>query len=303
MQNQLLDSTLRTHATTSLVAAPLRSSTMLRGGRFALALCVALVAAAGCGDGGTGGDDGPDGGTNNPPNPAGLGPAPVQLGSATDLAGAGSYVLLAKTGITNVTGSVITGGHVGLSPAAASFITGFSLIADSTNVFSTSSSVASPGRVYSSNYATPTPSNLTTAVLAMQAAYTDAASRTTPDFLNLSSGNLGGLTLEPGLYTWGTAVTIPTDVTISGGANDVWIFQISNNLEVTAAKRVVLAGGAQAKNIYWQVAGQVTLHAGAHLEGILLSQTAITLQTTATLHGRAYAQSLIAIDNNAITAP
>ncbi|HXI57637.1 MAG TPA: hypothetical protein VNO55_16340, partial [Polyangia bacterium] len=76
-------------------------------------------------------------GAQDASNTAGLGPAAVNLGAATNLAAAGSYVLLAKTGITNVTGSSITGGHLGISPAAASFITGFSLIADSTNLFAT----------------------------------------------------------------------------------------------------------------------------------------------------------------------
>lgn len=272
------------------------------GGRLA----IALAFAAGCGDDGTaGGADAAavDARVNNPPNPNGLGPAPVDLGEPTDPAAAGSYVLLAKTGITNVTGSLITGGNLGLSPAAASFITGFALIADPTNVFATSASVVAPGRIYASDYAAPTPTNLTTAVLDMQAAYTDAAGRTNPDFLNLASGEIGGETLAPGLYTWGTGVTIPDDVTISGGANDVWIFQISNDLDLSTSTAVILGGGAQAKNIYWQVAGEVTIHANAHFEGIILSQTGVTLQTTASLHGRVLAQSLIAIDDNAITAP
>jgi hypothetical protein len=240
---------------------------------------------------------------NNPPNPAGAGPAPVEVGDSTNLAAPGSYVILAKTAITNVTGSSITGGHLGLSPAASSFITGFALMADPSTQFSTSSSVVSPARVYAASYTVPTPSNLTTAVLAMEAAYTDAAGRTPPDHLDLSSGNLGGLTLAPGLYTWGNTVTIPTDVTLSGGANDVWIFQISDDLDLSAAKQVVLSGGAQAKNIFWQVAGEVTIHADAHFEGVILSKTSITLQTNASLHGRALAQSLVAIDNNVITAP
>ena len=160
-----------------------------------------------------------------------------------------------------------------------------------------------PGRIYASNYTVPTPANLTSAVLNMQAAYTDAAGRTNPDFLNLGSGNIGGQTLVPGLYKWGTGVTIPTDVTIAGGATDVWIFQISNDLDLSTAKNVILSGGAQAKNIYWQIAGSVTIHAGSHFEGVILSKTGITLQTTATLHGRALAQSLVALDNNAVTAP
>jgi len=66
---------------------------------------------------------------------------------------------------------------------------------------------------------------------------------------------------------------------------------------------MVLAGGAQARNIFWVVSGQATIHAGAHFEGVILSQTGITLQTLASLHGRAYAQTLIAIDDNAVTAP
>lgn len=271
-----------------------------------LVACVLFSAACGDDSSGStvdGGQGSADAMMHDPPNPLGLGPAAVDLGSPSDVASAGSYVLLAKTGITNVTGSSITGGALGLSPAAASFITGFSLIADSTNVFSTSASVVPPGKVYASDYATPTPSNLTTAVLEMQTAYTDAAGRTNPDHLNLGSGNIGGQTLAPGLYTWGTGVTIPADVTIAGGANDVWIFQISKDLDVSSAKNVILSGGADAKNIYWQVAGKVTIHANAHFEGVILCQTAITLQTTASLHGRALAQSLVAIDNNAITAP
>ena len=245
----------------------------------------------------------PDLRPNNPPNPAGLGPAPVDVGPSADVAAAGSYVLLAKTGITNVTGSSISGGNVGLSPAAATFITGFSMTADPSNVYSTSASVTAPAKIYAANYAPPTPSNLTTAVLGMQTAYTDAAGRSPPDHLNLSSGNLGGLTLAPGLYNWGTGVTIPADVTISGGAKDVWIFQISNDLDLSTAKKVILSGGAQAKNIFWQVAGQVTIHANAHFEGIILCKTAITLQTNASMNGRALAQSMIAIDNDAVTAP
>jgi len=239
----------------------------------------------------------------NPQNSGGLGPAAVEVGVDTNLAAAGSYVLLAKSAITNVTGSSITGGHVGLSPAAASFITGFALTADGSNVFSTSPSVVAPAKVYVADYTTPTPSNLTSAVLSMQTAYTDAAGRSPPDHLNLSSGNLGGLTLAPGLYSWGSTVTIPADVTLSGASTDVWIFQVSNDLDLSTGKSVLLAGGAQAKNIFWQVAGKVTIHANAHFEGVLLSQTSITLQTNASLHGRALSQSLIALDNNAVTAP
>lgn len=275
---------------------------MFRSKTVVIALSLSFSAVA-CGDNGEQPTDAGTDAMRNPQNPSGLGPAPVDLGTTTDTAAAGSFVLLAKTGITNVTGSSITGGNVGVSPAAATFITGFAMTADASNVYSTSPVVVAPGKIYASNYAAPSPTNLTSAVLGMQTAYTDAAGRTNPDFTNLGSGNIGSQTLAPGLYTWGSGVTIPTDVTIAGTATDVWIFQISNDLDLSTAKQVVLSGGAQAKNVFWQVAGQVTIHADAHLEGVILCKTGITLQTQATLHGRALSQTLIAIDNNAITAP
>jgi hypothetical protein len=243
---------------------------------------------------------------SNPRNPSGLGPAPVALSpsggdaAAGDLGAAGNYVILAKTGISNVTGSAITG-FVGISPAAATYITGFSLVPDATNVFSTSSSVT--GKVYAATYASPTPSNLTSAIGNMETAYTAAAGRNPPDFTELGTGNLGGLTLAPGLYKWGTAVSIPTSVTISGSATDVWIFQIAGDLVVSAAQNVVLSGGALAKNIYWQVAGQVTLRTTSHFEGIILCKTAVVVQTGANMNGRIFAQSAVSLDNNTITQP
>jgi len=222
--------------------------------------------------------------------------APVLLGTA------GNFAILAKTGISTVPTSAVTG-NIGLSPAAASFITGFTLSADPTNVFSTSTQVVGGGKVYASNYAVPTPTNLTTAVLDMQTAYTDAAGRPTPDFLNLAGGNIGGMTLAPGLYKWGSSVTIAEDVTISGGANDVWIFQMSGDLIMSSAARITLSGGARPKNIFWQLAGQATIGTTAHFEGIILSQTAITLQTGATMNGRALAQSMVALDSASVTQP
>jgi Ice-binding-like len=237
---------------------------------------------------------------NNPQNPSGAGPAAVPLGAAGSSGSAGSYVVLAKTGISNVTGSTLTG-DVGLSPAAASFITGFALIADSTNVFSTSHSVV--GKVFAANYAVPSPTNLTTAIGSMESAYSDAAGRSNPDHLELGSGNIGGQTLAPGLYKWTSSVSVPSNVTIAGGASDVWIFQTSGDLIVAAGKSVTLSGGAQAKNIFWQVAGQSTLGATSHFEGVLLSKTGITLQTGATMNGRALAQTQVAIDQATITQP
>ena len=96
------------------------------------------------------------------------------------------------------------------------------------------------------------------------------------------------------------SVSIPTDTTLSGGASDVWIFQISGDLTTAAATHVVLSGGALAKNVFWQVAGQATLGTTSHFEGIILSKTAITLKTNASMNGRALGQSLVALDDNTI---
>jgi hypothetical protein len=225
---------------------------------------------------------------------AALGPAAVALGTA------GNHVLLAKSAISSVPSSAVTG-NVGLSPAAASFVTGFTLVADSTNVFANSTQVS--GKVYAANYAVPTPTNLTVAIGNMEGAYADAAGRSGPDFLELGSGNIGGKTLAPGLYKWTSTVTIPSDVTIAGGANDVWIFQTTGDLSMSAAKSVILAGGAQAKNVFWQVAGQATLGANSHFEGIVLAKTAVTLQTGATMNGRLLAQTQIALQQATVTQP
>ncbi len=191
-------------------------------------------------------------------------------------------------------------GDIGLSPAAASFITGFALSAPPTT-FTTSALVT--GSIYASDYNPSTPANLTTAVLDMQTAYTDAAGRVLPDFTELGAGNIDGLTLAPGLYKWGTGVSIPAAVTLSGGANDVWIFQIAQNLTVGNGAIVTLTGGAQAKNVYWQVAGQATLGTTANFKGIILSKTLISFNTGATILGRALAQTAVTLNATAITHP
>ena len=233
-------------------------------------------------------------------NPSGAGPAPVDFGAPGDKAGAADYAILAKTAVTNAPTSAVVG-DIGLSPAAASYISGFSATLPAGGSASTSSQVT--GSLYASDYGVPTPANLTTAIGKMQAAYTDAAGRTNPDVTELGAGNIGGLTLAPGLYKWSSTVTIPTDVTLAGAASDVWIFQIAGDLTVSAAKKVILSGGANARNVVWQVAGQATLGTTSHVEGTILSQTAITLLTGASLHGRALAQSQVALDSNSVTLP
>ncbi len=226
----------------------------------------------------------------NAPAPTAAGPASVDLGTA------GNYVLLSKAGIST-TGTTKIIGDIGVSPIAASAITGFGLVLDKSRTFSTSTLVT--GRVYAANYAAPTPSVLTTAVEDMQTAYTNAAGRAA-DVTGLGAGNIGGLTLAPGVYKWGTGVTIPTNVTLSGGKNDVWIFQIAGTLSISSAKQVILEGGAQAKNVFWQVAGATTLGTNSTFNGTILDKTNIALRTGAVLNGRALAQTAITLEANRV---
>ncbi|MBN2756889.1 MAG: DUF3494 domain-containing protein [Bacteroidales bacterium] len=219
--------------------------------------------------------------------------------STVDLGTSVNYVILAKTKISTVPTSDITG-DLGLSPAAASYITGF----DITKYTGYAESAQVDGQIFAADMdAIDTPMMLTTAVENMITAYNDAAGRPVPDFLELGTGNIGGKTLAPGLYKWTNTVTLPTDVTISGGADDIWIFQISGDLTMSADVNVILEGGAQAKNIFWQVAGEASFGASSHFEGIILSMTAITFKTSASFNGRALAQTAVVLDGNIVVEP
>jgi hypothetical protein len=217
----------------------------------------------------------------------------VELGSAKD------YVILAKSAIS-ATGVTSIVGDVGLSPADATYITGFGLSAPPTTY---SSSDLVTGKIWAPDYDAPTPVNLTTAVLDMQAAYTDAAGRVLPDATELGAGNIDGMTLSPGLYKWGTGVNVPNNVTLEGASTDVWIFQIGQDLLLGNGASVTLSGQAQPENVFWQVAGQATLGTTSSFQGILLSQTLIEFNTGATMTGRAFAQTAVTLDATVLTAP
>jgi hypothetical protein len=240
--------------------------------------------------GGVNGSGGAGGASSAGTVPAGI---PVELGTAKN------YAILAESGISTVPTTAITG-NLGVSPAAASFITGFSLSADSTSVFSTSPQVT--GKVYAADYTVPTPSALTTAIADMQLAFTDAAGRP-PGVTELGAGSIGGMNLAPGVYKWGTGLLIPTTITLTGRATDVWIFQIAQNLTLSSGTKILLAGGAQPKNIFWQVSGLVDLGTTAHFEGVIMTQTSITLRTGASINGRLFAQTAINLDSNSVVEP
>jgi len=237
------------------------------------------------------------------------GPATVNLGMA------GNFAILAETAITT-TGITAIIGDIGISPAAASYLTGFSQIMDTSNKFSSSSLVI--GKIYAPNYIIPTPAYMTTTVNNMVTAYNDAAGRTLPaTTTNLYGGLLSGHTFIPGLYKWTTGVSMnasiatTTDVTLSGDANDVWIFQISGDLtsadsgNIGNGAKIVLTGGAVASNIFWQVGGPTgaTLGAYSTFKGTILSAKQIIFNTGAVIDGRALSQTQVTLIANSISIP
>ena len=224
------------------------------------------------------------------------GPAPVDLGTS------GDFAILAKSGIST-TGTTLITGDIGVSPIDRTALTGFSETMDSTNTFSTSIYVV--GKLYAADYTDPTPAKMTTAVSDMETAYVDAAGRALPNATELGAGDISGLTIVPGLYKWSTGVDVNTDCTLSGAANDVWIFQIAQDLTVANGAKVKLAGGALAANIFWQVGGGtgVTLGTTSVLNGNVLAINAIIMNTGATLNGRALAQKAVTLDADTVTEP
>jgi hypothetical protein len=227
---------------------------------------------------------------------AGLGPVPVPLGTA------GNFAILTKAGITDVPASAITG-NVGTSP-----ITGAAIGLGCAEV---------TGTIYTVDAAGPAcrvvdAALLTTAVSDMENAYTVGAGRPAGvgAFLNTGAGILTNRTLVPGTYTFNAAssnVTIPTNLTLNGGANDVWIFQIAGTLDISGAMQVLLTGTPgnlpQAKNIFWVVAGAVTLNLNSHFEGVILAATNIAPVTGASINGRLLAQTAVTLQSNTVTQP
>jgi len=218
----------------------------------------------------------------------GKGPAPVTLGTA------GDFVILSKSGITDVYASAVTG-DVGTSP-----ITGAALLLTCGEV---------TGKIVVVDAAGPLPcavndaTSLTTAVGDMEMAYLDAEGRISPNFTELGAGEIGGLTLAPGLYKWGTGLLISSDVTLSGGPNDVWILQVAGTFSQANATRITLTGGALPKNIFWQVAGAMTIGTTAHFEGVALAKTLIAANTGASVNGRLLAQTAVTLQMNTVTQP
>jgi hypothetical protein len=228
-----------------------------------------------------------------------------------DLGGAGDYAILAKTGIDSVPASDITG-DIGVSAIAATAITGFALTMDPSGEYSTDNNDQinpgvgeTSGKAYAADYAEPTPTKLTAAILDMEDAYTDAAGRTNlvGERKNVNGGILNGDTLTPGVYTFTTNVHLTGDITFRGDFSDIFIIQITGNLKQDAGKKVILLGGARPENIFWQIAGNVAVLSEAHMEGILLVKTDVTFVTGSSLDGRVLTQTACNLQIATITQP
>ncbi|MDE0860266.1 MAG: ice-binding family protein [Akkermansiaceae bacterium] len=202
--------------------------------------------------------------------------------------------MLLKSGITNVPSSATTG-DIGKSPIAGAAMTAITQPQVTGNIYSVDA--AGPAGIITG------PVKLGSAVLDMEAAYTEAAGRPNPDFIELAAGDISGMTLTPSIYKWSSGVTVPTDVTFSGCSNDVWILEIAGTFTVGNGVAIHLAGGAQAKNIFWQVAGANTIGTTAHFEENLLAKTSITIQTRISINGRLFAQTAVALEMNTVTEP
>jgi hypothetical protein len=217
----------------------------------------------------------------------------VNLGSTA------KFAVLAGSLISNIPGSAITG-DVALSPSAGSMITGFG----ENEITGTVYTVDQTGPAGSVEAA----SDLTTAKGDLTIAYNDAAGRTpVPEgpFLDPGAGDIGGLTLIPGLYKFTSALSITgSDVTLSGTEDDVWIFQIASGLNVGNGIKVILAGGAQAANIFWQVGTSATLGTTSVFKGTIMADQSISMNTGATLDGRALASiAAVTLAASTVTRP
>jgi hypothetical protein len=250
-------------------------------------LMCALMLVDGCGN-----DRGSNSAATNPG--AGTGAGGMGRGPASvDLGAAGNYVILAQTEITNVPTSDVTG-DVGLSPA-----TGAAIGITCAEVTGVTNAVDDTGPLPCS---VMDPVGLTAAVGAAGTAYTDAQGRA-PDYTELEAGNIGGLNLGPATYKWSSAVLIPTDLTLTGGPNDVWIFQIAQGLTVSSGVHIILAGGALPQNIYWATFGVAELGTTSDFSGVILSQTSIVMDTGATMNGRMLAGTAVTLEQNTVTQP
>lgn len=225
---------------------------------------------------------------------------------AVNLLTAGNFVVLGKSGITNVPPSVVTG-DLAISPANVSAITGFTITWDTVSDFTTETSTPTQivGKVYGVGYTANSKTLADNAIADLGTAFADAAGRA-PSYTELYAGDLSGQTLTPGVYKYSNNVLINENLTLTGSATDVWIFQISGDLTMAGAKQVTLSGGAVAKNVFWQVVGPgsgVTIGAGAQFKGVVMCATKIDTLAGAQVVGRLMSQTAVNLISTTLTQP
>ena len=224
-------------------------------------------------------------------------PLQTTVQSAVDLRSDADFVILSGSLISNVPTSAITG-NIGLSPAAGSFITGFGLT-EITGTIYTCDATGPSGSVTDA-------AGLTTAKGDLTTAYNDAAGRTCTDIV-LLAGNIGGLTLTPGLYKSSGSLEISSgDLTFDakGNANAVFIIQIASTLTTTSGRQVILTGGALASNIFWQVGTSATIGTTSVFKGTIMADQSISMNTGATIEGRLLARiAAVTLKSNTIVKP
>jgi len=224
-------------------------------------------------------------------------PLQAEVQPTVNLQSSGNYVILAGSMISNVPTSAVTG-DIGLSPASGSYITGFGGSEITGTVYTTD--VSGPaGSVQDATGLTTAKGDLTTA-------YNDVAGRTSTDIV-LLAGNLGGFTLTPGLYKSSGSLEISSgDLTFDAlcNANAVFIIQIASTLVTTSGRKVILAGGAQASNIFWQVGSSATLGTNSVFKGIIMADQSISLNTGVAINGRLLARiAAVTIEGSTVVKP
>jgi hypothetical protein len=232
--------------------------------------------------------------------------------STVPLGGAGDFAILSKTGVTDVSPSEVWG-DVGSSP-----ITGAAILLVCSELKTAAGAASSKIRTVDvtgpSPCSTQDATGLSTAVADMATAYINAvgknpranganAALTDTEYVDLYAGNIGGNTFKRGIYKWTSPVWINADIKLDGLATDFFIFQIAQTLIVAPSKNVGLLTAARAHNVFWQVAGAVTLGNDSHFEGNILGATSIAVKTSASINGRLLAQTAVTLEMNIVKRP